>query len=382
MLLSWEQVLGRRLERHGLDTLDGVTTPAEVARRICGAHAQVMAAAELSIALRTASGTQSDVRRALWADRSLVKTFGPRGTVHLLPASDLRMWTGALASVPMGSDGLPPDLRLDAAQTDELVDAIGLVLADGELTIDELGAQVVAAAGAWAGALVIPAFDGLWPRWRRALIPAARRGVLCFGPDRGRNVTYTSPRRWLPGFVPDDADHAIGDLLLGYLSAYGPATSAQFAQWLAAPRRWATQLFERLGSALVEVDVEGARGYLPAGELDLPATPARGIRLLPYFDAYTVGCHPRERLFPGLAAQRALSRGQAGNVPVLLVDGIVGGIWHQRRSGGMLHVQVEPFQSLDVSQRIELEAQVERVARIQEIGVRWTVGSVQAGKHL
>ena len=44
----------------------------------------------------------------------------------------------------------------------------------------------------------------------------------------------------------------------------------------------------------------------------------RGVRLLPYFDAYTVGCHPREQLFPGLAAQRALSRGQAGNVPVLL----------------------------------------------------------------
>ena len=26
------------------------------------------------------------------------------------------------------------------------------------------------------------------------------RGVLCFGPDRGRQVTYTNPHRWLPGF--------------------------------------------------------------------------------------------------------------------------------------------------------------------------------------
>src|SRR2546430_11134802 len=32
-------------------------------------------------------------QHALWQDRSLVKTFGPRGTVHLLPAADLPMWT-------------------------------------------------------------------------------------------------------------------------------------------------------------------------------------------------------------------------------------------------------------------------------------------------
>ena len=33
--------------------------------------------------------TCADVRRALWEDRTLVKTFGPRGTVHLLRAADL-----------------------------------------------------------------------------------------------------------------------------------------------------------------------------------------------------------------------------------------------------------------------------------------------------
>ncbi|MFG1658334.1 DNA glycosylase AlkZ-like family protein [Micromonospora chersina] len=31
-------------------------------------------------------------------------------------------------------------------------------------------------------------------------------------------------------------------LVRSYLDAYGPATPQQFAQWLPAPRRWATQL--------------------------------------------------------------------------------------------------------------------------------------------
>jgi hypothetical protein len=45
-----------------------------------------------------------------------------------------------------------------------------------------------------------------------------------------------------------------------------------------------------------------------------------------YFDTFVVGGQPRERLYPGPAATRALTpAGQAGNYPVLLVDGVVGG---------------------------------------------------------
>lgn len=54
-------------------------------RGLCGAHAQILSAAELSIGLRNASADREDARRALWQDRTLVKTFGPRGTAHLLP---------------------------------------------------------------------------------------------------------------------------------------------------------------------------------------------------------------------------------------------------------------------------------------------------------
>ena len=114
------------------------------------------------------------------------------------------MWTGALSCVPAGSDGLPPELRLSDAEMTEIIAAMDTAVRDAELTLDELGEQVVAATGPWADARVIPAFNEMWPRWRRAIIPAARQGVLCFGPDRGRNVTYTSPRRWLPGFAPAD----------------------------------------------------------------------------------------------------------------------------------------------------------------------------------
>ena len=168
--------------------------------------------------------------------------------------------------------------------------------------------------------------------------------MLCFGPDRARHVTYTSPHRWLPGFRPAAGSAALRTLLARYLYAYGPATPAHFARWLGISPRHAAGLFGQLAGELDRVQVEGERGSTAPGDTGTPARPHRGIRLLPYFDAYVVAGQPRDRLYPGAAAARALTpAGQAGNYPVLLIDGIVGGVWHQRRSGRTLTITVEPL---------------------------------------
>ena len=379
---SWAQVCARRLRRHGLADPSPDARPADVAGAICGAHAQVLSAAELSIGLRLAGGTRADVREALWTERSLVKAYGPRGTVHLLATRDLPTWIGALAAVPQAGSAFPEGVRLTPEQTDEVVDAVAAALDDAELTVDELGEAVVAATGPWAGELVMPAFQGMWPRWRQAVGAAARRGALCFGPNRGRKVTYTSPRRWLPGFRPAEEATAVAELVRRYLAAYGPATPRHFAKWLGAPPRWAAERFGALAGELEQAEVGGEAAWLLAEDAAPPAEAPRGVRLLPYFDAYAVGCQPRELLFPGRAAERALvPSGQAGNYPVLLLDGTVAGVWHQRRSGRTLQVTVEPLAPLGAARRRELDAQVERVGEVLEGRPRLTVGEVTAGPH-
>ena len=61
--------------------------------------------------MRVEGATRDDVRRALWEDRTLVKTFGPRGTVHLLPAADLGRWMAALGALPWRSP-FPDGVRM------------------------------------------------------------------------------------------------------------------------------------------------------------------------------------------------------------------------------------------------------------------------------
>ncbi|MDP4503471.1 winged helix DNA-binding domain-containing protein [Nonomuraea turcica] len=373
--VSWPQVSARRLQRAGLGAAPwGQADPAEVVAAMCGAHAQVMSAGEASVALRLDGATRTHLREALWDRRSLVKTFGPRGTVHLLPARDLPLWVSALSSVPPGHAAFPDGVRMTPEQTHQVVEAIREVLAAGpEMTIDELSDAVVAATGPWAGDLVMPAFQGMWPRWRQAMALAGHRGAVVFGLNRGRKVTYTAP----PPAEP--VEDGLGGLVRRYLTAYGPATPDQFAQWAGGPVRWAARGFEAAG--LEEVLFEGRRAWVVAGDTAFPSDPPRGVRLLPYFDAYVVAGRPRELLYPGAAAQRALAGGQAGNFPVLLVDGEVRGVWHQRRSGSKIDVTVETLRDLTPAQLRDLDEQVERVGEVLEGRPRLTIGPVAVGPH-
>lgn len=367
--LSWSQVSARRLERARLLPGHDAAGVGAVVAAMCGAHAQIMSAAEASVGLR-AGVTRAHVRDALWTSRDLVKTYGPRGTVHLLPAGDLPRWAGALSSIPHAGSG---PVRLTPEQTAQVVAAVRDAVQRGPLTIDELDAAVVAAAGPWAGDHVMPAFGGWWPRWRQAMGVAAHRGAFVFGPPRGRKVTYAAA----PAAGP--AEDGPAWLVRSYLTAYGPATPAQFARWAGGPPRWAAEAFSQV--ELEKVRLEGRPAWVLAGDTGAPGERPRGVLLLPYFDAYVVAGQPRELLYPGAAARRALNGGQAGNFPVVLVEGEVAGVWHARRAGSRVELTVELLRDLTPAQSRGLEEQAERYGTVMEAKPRLTLGPVTVGPH-
>src|SRR5262249_61131796 len=82
--LTWGGVTARRMARHALTEPATGLSPAGIAGGLCGAHAQVLSAAELSIGRRVAGAARSDVQRALWQGRTPVKTVGPRRATHPL----------------------------------------------------------------------------------------------------------------------------------------------------------------------------------------------------------------------------------------------------------------------------------------------------------
>ncbi len=382
--LTWKEVWGRRLARHALLVPRPKEGLVEAVRTVCGIHAQLMPAAELSIGVRVAGVTRQEVRAELWQRRGLVKTYGLRGTVHLFPADELPMWLAALRANPKPNKARRlAQLGLELEQLEAIVAAIGEALDGRCLGREELGLEVACRVGSFATEAVSPAFGGQWPRWLMALGEAASRGLLCFGPNQGNKVTFMRPDQWLGSWAEADGTEALCEVLLRYLSTYGPATPREFAQWFGMQQSRALALMQQLADELEEVEVEGHRAWLLRAEAAVAFPPVEEVvRLLPHFDCYVIRCHPRDRLVPVAWAKRVLTRGGIGNLPVVVADGIVAGLWQQRRTGQRLEIRVEAFQPLSAHQHQELEAAVVRVGEIVEAEGVLSLGAVDARPHL
>src|SRR4051812_6286095 len=235
-----DAVLRWRVARHHLAGEPAADAVA-VARRVCGVHAQLATSAATAIGLR-APATATDVDTALWEQRTLVKTWAARGTLHLLPADEYWIWVAAMSTRTRETKG--SWLRYHGVTADgmaSILAALPEALGTDALTREELTERIVKLTG--HDELGEP----LSHSWGAVLKPAAFKGLLCFGPPRGRNVTFVSPHAWLGRYEPVDADAAIDHLVRAHLGVYGPADAAEFSRWFDLNLPLARRAFQRIG---------------------------------------------------------------------------------------------------------------------------------------
>jgi hypothetical protein len=336
--LRLDQVLAWRMHRQHLAS-PGSASAVELARVLCGVQAQVQSAAEQAIAVRQASPVPGEVDQALYDDRTLVRCWSVRGTLHLHAADDAARYGAAVAAIR--SWERPSALRghgITLAEFNAIIEAIASVLPGQILTRDELTSAVLEHTGSPHLAEILRS------GWGVALKPASWLGLLCHGPSDGNRVTFTSPATWLPTWKPATADEAGPALLRSYLGAYGPATLEDFAQWLfrgvakvSLTRGWLASVRDELS----EVDVDGLSCLALTADLDelRETKPSREVRLLPGFDQYVIAVN--RTLLP--AEHKAkVSRTSGWISPVVLLGGRVAGVWSV--DGGKL--QVDEFEKI------------------------------------
>ena len=373
--VTWERVLAFRTQRHHLARRAPARSLPTVLGEMGGAQAQLLSAAQLSLAGRVRDLTVGELESALWKHRTLAKAWCMRQTLHLVPAE-------ALATFVRGTAGRAQKevrwMRTHGVHESELSALLEAVLAalDEPITRTELAERVSRSLGLpmkWTN-------GGGWGSVRR--VPSVKvgpvrcpasymiqlvgaTGVVCSGPNRGAEATFVRADRWIPRWQDRPREEAEEELLRTYLRGYGPATVRDFVAWTRMNLRDARVIWNRVAPQLLPMEVEGWHAWvlaedLPvvqAAEFDRPA-----IRFLPYFDSYLLGHLDRGHLM-GSAYRSRVYRNAGWIAPVLLVDGMVQGVWNHHRTKRGLRVDVRPFTKIPEDALPAMRAETRELGR-------------------
>lgn len=308
-----DNALGR--ERTARQRLSARLAPSAqaAAALVCGLQAQDAAAGRLGVRARSATVTDADVRAAI-EQRRLVKTSVMRATIHLVAAEDVR-WLTALTG-PVNARSFAKrwtDLGLTPALLGRSLDALPEVLADGPASRPEIVAGL-----ARRGVRI-----DLGPQAAtHALFHATTAGLVCRGPDRGREATFVLLDDWLPdGPTGPDGDEALAELARRYFAAFSPATAADFTAWSGLP---SGRAIAALRDELESTTVDGRPGFRLGAGADSGPAPGR-LRLLPAWDNYLVGYRHRDAIVA--AADRAQVYVGGLIKASVVLDGRVVGSW-------------------------------------------------------
>jgi hypothetical protein len=324
---------------------------------VCGIHAQVMTAGEMSLGARVGGVTRQSVQSALWEKKSLVKLWAMRGTLHIVPAADLTIFTKGLSWIDenrrkkyLAQRGLQP------GDVDYAVEAVADALDGRTLRKKELLARMVKG----APRRLVPWIES---SWGAALLPSCRAGLLCHGPSVGGESTFVRADQWLGWRQQISDEEARKELLRRHLSAYGPATRQEFAAWAGLDGVDVKSTWGAMEGELTEVRVNGSRAWILTKDVQeiAAARLRKPVKLLPLFDVYLLQRN-REQLV-GPSDYKKVYRDQAWISAVVLERGRIAGVWAHRRKAKSIEMTVTPFRPVTRALRHGISTEAEQLGR-------------------
>jgi Winged helix DNA-binding domain len=270
----------------------------------------------------------------------LVIVNAMRRAPFLVPRSDLPVFTTAL--VPADEAGLKSFVGSKPA---------GEVAAAGLGVREALDLVSAAARDALAdGPLeLVPFHQALRERLPETVLPWCRgcqshhvRSGFWRGLGAVGVTEMPSKSTWALADAPSaDPDEARREAARRFLRTHGPATHTELAAWAGCGPAHAKLLLGMIETELDEVRRAGRPTWALTEDiaaLESPP-PTRGVRLLGGFDPY-VAQPDRDALVPDDALRRRLFPA-IGRPNVVLVDGLIAGLWRARKRGRSLEVELD-----------------------------------------
>jgi hypothetical protein len=326
-------------------------SPAATVRWFGAVQAQDYLGSLWAIGLRTRAATEVSIERAI-ADRSIVRTWPLRGTLHFLAAEDARWILNLCAPRTLARHARR--LKQEHGIDGRLIARSGKVLTDALrggncVSRPDLYRRLESARIATGGT------RGLHLLWWHA-----HEGLICVGPRSGKQQTFALMDEWLPPTPLRSREESLAELARRYFTSHGPAAVRDFAWWSGLSAADAELARESIASELAAVTID-KRTYWQA--TDTPAARARpGCHLLPAYDEYTVAYQDRGAVMSREVAARADS-GHGIFYPAIVIDGQVAGTWSRELKKTSVAVTCRSFARLDRRQSQALAAAAQRYAK-------------------
>jgi uncharacterized protein YcaQ len=340
---------------------------------VCGLHAQAAATPYLSLWNRVEDFEDSLLDKALYQDKTLVKVWCMRGTLHVIPSSDLPVYNRALRTMWFEHHGRymrAPDYPPKEERKKLIYPKIVQALAEKPLKRKELNAKVQALLKDDS----MP-YQRLFSGWGGILKETTYEGLTVHAEPCEREACFVRVDKWLPNIRLDDLseEKAQEKLLIKYLRGYGPATAHDFCLWSGLMAGDAKKAIEKVKDLLLEeVEIEGATGLflllkkdlklLDSISLDEKALPC----FLPKFDSYVLGHKDRTRIIHDEHKKHVFRK--AGDIAAtLLLDGKITGTWTHKKAKNSLSVAVTPFRRLDKDELRQIEEEARELSEFMGV---------------
>jgi hypothetical protein len=198
------------------------------------------------------------------------------------------------------------------------------------------------------------------------LMSAELDAVICSGPRRGKQHTYTLLRDRASDARDLPRDEALAELARRYFTSHGPATAKDFAGWASLTLAEARAAIEAAGSVLAAEELGGLRLWSAASGAERPDGPPEAadrpiVHLLQGYDELIMGYSETKRLLARPGSSWTPATPPVSSLVVLL-DGRVGGFWTRTVMKHRLLIEVELLDRWSRPAREALAAEADRFA--------------------
>lgn len=312
-------------------------TPGDVVAWLGAVQAQDFAGAKWSLALRLHGATDTDIIQAI-DNRTIVRTWPMRGTLHFVAAADIR-WMLELMTprVIASSASRAKNLELTDAIVQQCKALFTQRLEGGnQLTREEMY-EIMEQEG-------ISTANG---RGNHILWRAAQEGDICFASHQDKQPAYALLDEWVPPGPKLSREEALAELVRRYYTSHGPATVHDLVWWSGLKVSEIRKALSIVAGDLIRETVGGVEYWMTPTITTPPSSPAY---LLPGFDEYLLGYKDRSAVLDPQHASSVVPGNNGMFMSTIILDGRVVGLWKRTLRKNSILIQLIPFTPLSMSQ--------------------------------